>query len=647
MTSTVNGEILGGKPAISALIDRTFGDASPNQWLRELVKNGFDADAENILVTAVRPDIPGWDKTGVKIAVVDDGHGMSENDGRIYLGDIFEGKSSLDTNFHVGARVSTLPLNAAGVLIASWTEAEPEGWMMWLRKDGGVYICQYFADEDGMMGTTAAAFPWLRHPLIQKATHGTVVVLLGDTPEDHTFGMFDMDRKTGKVIFPVERPSKAVFSNHLSTVFWTSPNPGTSVRASYAGSGSLNTLKLDKGKYLPVTGSSTTPVVPFGDLIDSDAPFGRGGTPMKDKYIQDRGTISIVEDDQAVANIHWVLLNKKAIGSEGKNPAHEDLKQYTSFPLFGELHQGELYAFPSGPKRGVIARYPLERYGITEADVRSRVAVIVEPLNPTTTPSQGRGRLLPGNGETNLPHDEWGHLFRSDLPVPIRAALDENRDSVTFSPALEKATAEIDSLVNEQFGCYIKDARSKRRALVSVNDENGSASSAPLPSGGKNTGTGTPNGTANLPHTQTGRTVIMAPARKAKKSYDPPVIGFTNWYSTPEEPDLGTRMVRIEPCGDTYLIDLNEAHPLYQQMVDSLAKNKSNPNKFKDRMKESIVKEVHAIVAAALSMARSSEIGTWTQKLARLADGSHEAMLSNLILSPYHMTIRAKSLRMS
>lgn len=648
MVSTVNGEILGGKPAISNLIDRTFGDASPNQWLRELVKNGFDADAENILVTAIRPDIPGWDKTGIKVAVVDDGHGMTETDGRVYLGDIFNGKSSLETNFHVGARVSTLPLNHAGVLIASWTENEPDGWMMWLRKDdNGIYICQYFVDEDGIKDTTAAAFPWLKHPIIKDAGHGTVVVLMGHEAEDHTFGMFEMDKRTGCVIFPTARPSKAVFSSHLSTVFWNSPNKSTKVRAVHAGEGQLDTLRTAKGKYLlPSSTVLTVPVVPFGDLIDSDESFGRGGAPMKDKYIQDRGTVVIMDGDTIEANIHWILLNKKAVGSEGKNRASDDLKQYTQFPLFGELHLDELYNFPTGASRGVRARHLLERYGITEADVRSRVAIIVEPLGATVTPSQSRGRLLPGNGENNIPHDEWGHLFRMDMPESLKEALEDTRDTQVFSAALEKATADIDSMVNDQLGCYIKDARSKRRALVSVNDEGGDAATAPLPPGGKNTGTGTPNGTANLPHTQTGRTVVMAPARKAKKAYEPPVISFTSWKSTPEEPDLGTRMVRIEPYGDTYLIDLNRAHPLFRQLVDALAEKKADKDRFKKRLEESVIKEVHAITAAALSMARSSEIGTWTQRLARLADESHEAMLSNLILSPYHMSVRAKSLKM-
>lgn len=649
-----NGEILGGKPAITTLIDRTFNDAGANQWIRELVMNGYDAKADTILLTAVRPDIAGWDSPGMKVAVVDDGVGMSEEDGRVYMGDIFNGKSSLDTNFHVGARVATLPISPAGVIVASWDGSDPDGWMIWLKKDddSGLYICQYFSEEeygvdeaDWDRDITAPAFPWLKHRLIDAAGRGTVVVLMGDSVEANTYGMIEVDAHTGKVKYPTELPTKALFSSYLSTTFWNSPCTGTSMRVAYGGAGNMADHPLPKGEYLPSSGE--TPAVPFGDLLTSDAPFTSidgAQRSMRYKYVEDSGVVSVIDDGTPTANIHYFLIREKGEGSRGKNAAVEDLKQYASFPLFGELYAGELYA--KAP-RGSAVRSKMERYGIFEASVRSRTVLIVEPLSQAVTPNTGRGALtLPGAGDQGLPHDEWGYLFRKNMPQSLRDALEEARvEDTVVNATLNKATAEIDEMVSHRLGCYIKDKRAKRQELVSVDDMDGDAAAAPHPPGGARTGEGRAQGTSNTPRTDTGRTIVVAPARKGKRSFQSPAVSFTSWHSTADEPDLGTRMVRVEPYGDSFLIHINRAHPFYASMVEEMAQGKKDDVKFKTKMEETIIKEVHALTASALSMRRSSKIGSWSSKLSVMADERYEAVLSNLILSPYHMEVRARSIR--
>lgn len=418
------------------LINRTFNEGDLHQYKRELVKNAIQAFATEVRYTAVRFADYG-EIGGVKAAFVDNGVGMSSTKIGDYIGELFNGASAMgpDGNFQMGARVSTLPWNHEGILVASWTDEEPEGTLLMIAYDDDreEYRLVGFEDEEtGLVTTTGIPDPSLKHEIICKAGHGTVFVLLGSTPEDHTIGEISRD-KSGDVVYPNTR-IQIDDVLYFNSKFWDLDDSMTDSIAIMQGPKNLEEWK----KYIK-------PGEWFEDAVmwaaehrqpgASEPKFwfrrARGAreriTTAQKNAIKNggdqvhTGTVDVVSKHGYRATVHWALFPEEHY-SRAAGGGSDTRDYHIPLGLFGELFQGEIYNVHKWGE----TRHKMEFYGIGKNKVRDRVILIVEPEKASTSfigavPSSSRRQLLIANNE--LPHDEWGPAFATKMPAEIKKRL--------------------------------------------------------------------------------------------------------------------------------------------------------------------------------------------------------------------------------
>lgn len=405
--------------AAALLVERTFNEGRSDQYKRELVWNAVQAGAHNILATAIRLDGEGADEWGVKAAFVDDGCGMADTKIVDYIGELFNGASALgsDGNFQMGARVSTLPFNRAGIIVASWTEGDSEGTLLHIRYDED---SQTYGVEPQRVGeaweATGVPPAYMRHPVIERAGHGTVFILLGGSLTDHTVGEITRDPRTGHFTYPTTRYTRDDWL-YYNAKFWALPGD----------------VKLS-AMWAPADLNDWTAQIPPGCYYDQAEEGPRrftyrsyvGVADRIARYAEASGTVSVTSVRGHRATVHWGLFpEKKFVRTTAAGGGASDETDYgIPLGLFGERMRDELYAV-----RGRGQTYaPMEHYGISRRELRDRLVLIVEPEPPSTsfigaTPSSARDRLLIAND--GLPHDEWGAVFAEQMPEPIRARLRE------------------------------------------------------------------------------------------------------------------------------------------------------------------------------------------------------------------------------
>jgi len=417
--------------AAARLIETTFNEGQPDQYKRELVWNAVQAKARNIYATAVRldaPDVADPNTAGIKAAFVDDGVGMASGKIVDYIGELFNGESAIgvDGNFQMGARVSTLPFNRAGLLVASWTEAEPEGAMLHIAYDpqSATYGVASWEVADGVFSPTCEPPDYLHHDAIKRAGHGTVFVLLGNEETDHTVGRVGRDPATGRFIYPSLRKHEVDW-HYYNTKFWALPE-GVTLHMMW-GPQHIAPNWMDR---LP-------PGFFFEDIIGTgpEGYFSHRRLDGLDSVITKdakteageatRGQVQVTSGRGQQAAVHWALFPQS--GFERSSGGGDSSTRDYGIPLgvFGEKLGNELYALRT---HAAETRAPMEWYGIARRELRDRLVLVVEPApeSPSTmgaTPSSARDRLLIANAA--LPHDEWGAAFAVKMPEPIKRRLAE------------------------------------------------------------------------------------------------------------------------------------------------------------------------------------------------------------------------------
>jgi hypothetical protein len=158
----------------SLWIDREAIAMDEQQVYRELIQNGFEAGASEII-------IDGWPdpETGHTLArVTDDGSGMSEKQLVKHLSTLHVRTKGTD-NYGVGARIAGLSKNPAGLSFASRTKSD-EG-MIRLVKERGIYVVQEWPVEiegyEQLLEVVAADEGELNR--LGKTKTGTAVILHG------------------------------------------------------------------------------------------------------------------------------------------------------------------------------------------------------------------------------------------------------------------------------------------------------------------------------------------------------------------------------------------------------------------------------------------------------------------------------------
>lgn len=406
--------------AAAVIIQRTYRDGLADQYKRELIQNAIEAGAQSIYISAVRmPEL--GPISGVKAAYVDDGEGMTADKLLDYFGELFNGRSILgaDANFQMGARVSTLPWNPYGMLIASWTAGDEEGAYLWIAYDpeSKTYRFRSHADEDDVPSEIGIPPDYLRHPAIKRAGHGTVIVLLGSDPRDHTVGEIAKGAD-GRFVYPAERDQNddLFYANSK----WFKLPPGVRLFTMW-GPQDLNSWKewVQPGEFWE-TAEKRRGSGELGATVGRH----RGYLGPEDRIrtqAEHAGTVRVVSSKGYSATVHWALLPEQRYGGKWGDAA-STRDYYVPLGLFGELHHDEIY---NVQVRG-RATQKLERYGLTHTKLRERMIILVQP-DPASarfigaTPTSARKQLVIANED--LPHDEWGEEFALQLPKPVRERL--------------------------------------------------------------------------------------------------------------------------------------------------------------------------------------------------------------------------------
>lgn len=438
--------------ATAGLIDRTFHEGQWDQYKRELVQNSIDAGATRIQLTMVR--LKG--SKGLKRAFVDNGCGMSADKLPKYLGQLFSGESDASINglnFQMGARVSTLPFNHGGLLVASWTKDDPEGSMIEIvyDKDKKIYGTRAFIDDDtDDRSEVTVPYEWLKHPFIKTAGQGTIYVLMGDNIDTHTFG--EIMSVNGEIVYPTAYSGRDDW-HYLSTKWWKLPKD-TELSLYWAGaSGSEGLDKLIRSTSEGVIVSKREfPHCYFRNVkglnVSLNSPDAHG----------QRGSVKVKG-----ATIYWTLFPEKLPG-EGKDNKHQGSGEIFDVPLglFAEKLGNELYNI----KKGKDVR-EMEWYGITHSNVRSRLVLIVEP-DSDAQPNSARSKLMLG-GNPELPHREWGEDFYKNIPKVIEKRIKECRGE-SYDPDSSKFIRNFLKRLKDLYPAALRAASRGKYLATSVED---------------------------------------------------------------------------------------------------------------------------------------------------------------------------------
>lgn len=355
------------------MIDRLHKDCSPLQYVRELTQNSVEA------VTAV-PNPKGeiiWDVdwnrytlTGIhKLAVIDTGVGMTGAEMVKYINSLSASvhAQSVEGNFGVGAKISAVPKNHAGLIYLSWKDGH--GYMIHVWRDPltNIYGLRRFERPDGSFEYWTGVEDAIKPPAIDK--HGTMVVLLGNGENESTI----------QAAAGTPMPSRWIL-RYLNSRYFRFPKGIT--------------VKAREGWELP-----------RGDSHN----FLRTVTGMEmwlAKNCVDSGTLALTS-----AKAHWWILNSKL---------DLDAGHHTSGGHVAALHRDELYDVQAG--RGGVSR--LQAFGVIFG--HQRVAIYIEPKNGSENrviANTARTTLL--LNDEPLPWVEWAAEFRASMPDPIKVLVEE------------------------------------------------------------------------------------------------------------------------------------------------------------------------------------------------------------------------------
>lgn len=395
-------------------IDRNYRDITqPGQWLRETFRNADEAHARSVHYGI---EWQGVETQGVyRRYIADDGDGMDQPDLVKFMLTYGGGGKPIGTeheNFGIGAKVTLLPWNSAGLVVISYKDGDGFAMLMraherdygavpWDALDSeGEVVPAAVIDPDGAslgeFGIADLGAVWKQVPFWadkdEPPQHGTIFLLLGP------------DREYDTILGDPSRPAES--ATHVQALFLNSRlwevSDAQRVTIDVPVSPDKNTwTKRDPGdvKSGPGTGGFTRRAVAGAKFyIDRDGrfPVTNGSVDLED------GTVA-----------HWWLRTE--------SPERRPNPYGPRAGFVAVLYNDELYDVA----RSEDSKWRYRQFGVLAAEVMSRLFVVVEP--PTDGPNGiyptgGRDRLL-RNGGRDLPFAEWGSIFHDQMPNEIADAI--------------------------------------------------------------------------------------------------------------------------------------------------------------------------------------------------------------------------------
>jgi len=436
-------------------VDREFMDAPPHQFLRELLKNAIEAEADRVEFTpewgAVRTD-------GVyRLKVADNGRGMTLEELDTYMASFGASARGVDIrgNFGIGARMTLLPWNHAGVLVLSWSKEHPDGlgMVMNLGKEG--YELQTL--EQSIIGHDVVSLKkprrgeWLYEKWAAMkpgliSNHGTVVVCYGNTGHEDTFfgpagytsakghGLKYIVKQLNERFFdmPVRVYASCFFFSDRS--FWPKKNSEVltadteeeeeALRNRIRRSDVKHTDKIRGYQFKQVYGAKYY-------LYESQS------KAEEDKSQTVNGTVTLSDRTE----VTWAY----KMGNLPDNHAYAPERGYIAALFDGELYEKsyKLSMFRS--------------FGVHLKSVAERTYLILKPP-PSAFPGSSRSRLAleneDGYGSESLPWSQWAEEFYNNLPDFLSDQL-ANQATMEYDENLERWKQKVEEIASEKCRRYV------------------------------------------------------------------------------------------------------------------------------------------------------------------------------------------------
>jgi hypothetical protein len=398
-------------------VARVYREGGEYQWVRETLVNSGEAGAQRVEFGIEWQAV---EELGVyRRLIADDGIGMTADE-LVGFFNVWGGGGKpiggLHENFGIGAKSSLLPWNRHGLVVISWYEGEAA--MIWVMTDPdtgefGLRNFVAFDDDTGTEQIVDVVTPFVDdgHGCDWAAVkpewiedHGTVIVLLGDDPNQNTV-LGDPYRAT-------EADIKGI-STYLNRRLWEVLD-GVSI--------AVDELRSEKPEQWPrseemahVSGGAdrrTNRRKIEGAKYYIEYPvssFAKGG-------LDATGTVEVGDGTE----IDWYLW-------KGDRPGIQSYAAQGGY--IAALYKGELY--------DVTNHHATYRtFGVLEGAVRSKLWLVMRPKpfeegsRHGVYPRGDRNSLLIAGGARAgdpLPISDWGAQFAADMPDAIREAIREAR----------------------------------------------------------------------------------------------------------------------------------------------------------------------------------------------------------------------------
>jgi len=372
-----------GIGSLRPIIERTYRESHPLQFLRELVTNSLEAGSSRI---EIGPHHEIGETQGIwRFMAMDNGCGMSGDQMESYLNHFGKGGKSIGgyhENFGIGSKTSLLPWNRAGIVVISYTEENQQGSMIRLRLDEeageyglselktGSVVCEPF--DDGEVDWPSLRPDWM--------TTGTIIMLMGNTGTESTY--LEVCSTVGQPEIVHSSTTWAV--SFLSQRYWRFET-GVSISVCYFYSRPEPDARgRMRRSYNPMVGSE----------------------PHAIELSEHRGCVELPDRTKV-----WWFLREKG----------KEVSQLRGFRrgAVGALYKNELYDVRTHHNT-------LKKFGLA-GKTRGRTILIFEPCplkdGVGAYPDAARSHLIMKTPEDSssvgLPWDLWSDWFRERLPDEI------------------------------------------------------------------------------------------------------------------------------------------------------------------------------------------------------------------------------------
>jgi hypothetical protein len=395
-----------GIDSTGQLVDRAYRAGLPLQFNRELVKNSIESGATTI---KIGPDQIGLQDTNYSVyryTIADNGCGMTGEELVRFFNKLSSSGKLMDDqgNFGMGAKISLLPWNHAGIVVMSWKGGI--GAMVKVVRDP--YTQNYalepwrLDDDDVFADCTDAPEAYKPEWL---GENGTVLLCLGNSLDENTYaGPTERDAYSGLSTAKLHR-------NCLNERFFEFPSG----------------LDVSVWEFSARPQPNEKPLGSFARVFGAK------------KGLDERAALRGVVDLSDARVWWWLMPDVQTTGAAGENTRSRTGDfAFLDRGFTAAMHDSEMYDALAGE----ASKHRLHQFGILWPKVRQNIALVVAPSvnekGKVAAPDTSRRKLIFPGGE-DLPWARWGEEFSRKIPEPIKAAL---RDAAPESTVDRQKIAE-------------------------------------------------------------------------------------------------------------------------------------------------------------------------------------------------------------